>query len=484
MTSKQKIIFYGLFFLAIIYYATGFFTVEKSSREYWNYTYLFLSFIAVIILIMNKVLRKDYYFFEPFTIASALYVMIFIAQPMSDIRSGEFFSHGTDVMDGCIKATLIFLFSYISFYIGYSVPDGKHVLKQVESTGTERVKLNKYKEMYDANLRTVCLAFWTIGFVFAVMYYIFSGRDPLTSLTLGLFGSSEDTGISLRNIDSSVKFLMKLAFIMIIPWIYIMHFDKNKLLKIIISALMFMHFIAMGSRYVLVVCAVSVFALPYLSEKKRVSFNKIAVIFSFMLVVAGIIGYTRTGIGRELDFSAFGSKDIFAVFDSDFTIYRAFYGMVENIPHSFPYQLGKGLIVYSLVSVVPSSIFPYKRNFDNVYQIVEASVSSKAAIKGIAYPNLGQYYAEFGIIGCFILMFIFGLILRKLKRLYEGRKYNLHSLILYSVIFPFLMQIIVRGDFAQQIHGLLGLTIPYFFIKLFTTDQKRKIMEVINLAYK
>lgn len=331
---------------------------------------------------------------------------------------------------------------------------------------SEAKSINEYaQEEYTPTVRTLCIVLWFVGFAFAILFYIFTGRNPISALSLGMLNPVDEIGI----IDSSVKFLMKLAFIMIIPWLYIVRFDKNLFLKILITILMMLHFIAMGSRYILVVAIVAWLILPYICQKKAFSFNKALVIFALLLTGAGIMAFIRLDLrsGATADLQGFSIEDILYVFDSDFTIYRAYYCVVEGVPKFIDYQLGRGLIVYSITSFLPSIIFPYKRSFDNVASIIGAVINERAKMSGIAYINLGQFYAEFGVVGCVLCMAIFGNICKRMKELYDSQNTNLNKMILYSALFPFLMQIIIRGDLAQQLNSLIGIIPPYFIIKWF-----------------
>lgn len=464
MTRNQKLCLYMLYGIGFLYFV---FTMPSgmAEREVFNYVILLIAYVFTGVLGISEFFRPNYYIFEPYTIVFALYMIIMVIRPMLDIQTGDFFCHGKDVMDGCIKGTIVYMLSLAFFQLGYHAVFNKDVSR--DSNNIIIVKpLGEYaEEEYTPRVRKICIVLWFFGFFMAIFFYIFTGRNPVTALSLGMLSPAEEIGM----IDSSVKFLMKLAFIMIIPWLYIIRFDKNNILKVFTTILMLLHLIAMGSRYILIVALVAWLIAPYVSEMRSFSFNKALIIFAALLVGAGAMAYFRGDVraGATIDMTGFSIKDVFYVFDSDFTIYRAYYCVVEGVPKLIDYQLGRGLIGYSLTSFLPSIIFPYKRNFDNVAEIVGTVVNERARMSGIAYINLGQFYAEFGVIGCIVCMFIFGAICRKLKELYLSKNRNLNKIILYSAMFPFLMQIIIRGDLAQQLNSLIGIIPPYFVIKWF-----------------
>ena len=255
---------------------------------------------------------------------------------------------------------------------------------------------------------------------------------------------------------------------MIIPWIYICKFDKNKLIKLFTTIIMFTIFLIGGSRYIIVISILAYIILPYISERKSYPFKKAIVLFLVLLVFCDIVAYTRVGTraGKSIDFTQISNfVEITDVFDSDLTIYRPFYCVVEKVPAIIPHQMGKGLIGYSIVSFLPRVLFPWKSKFDIMENVIATVMNKTAAKAGLAMPNIGEYYVEFGVIGCIILMWIFGFICKKMKNLYANNKYGINEIILYSVLFPFLMQIVCRGYMAVQLNSLLFITLPYFILK-------------------
>lgn len=462
MNKTQKYTIILIFVMGFMFFAYRIPDVSNV-HDHNNYFILLVAYVICSILSFVTITRRGYYVFEPYTMIMILYMIIMVIRPMQDIINREYFCHGTDVMGGCFKGTVIFIFSYIALHFGYwyDYKIGNYPI--IRTYRTIKPK-SEYQIDYSDKVRRTCLILWGIGFVFALLYYVFTGRNPVYALSLGMMG---DQTAEMGMYDSSVKFMMKLAFIMIIPWIYIIHFDKSKGLKLVTTVLMLVHFLAMGSRYILIVAVVGWMIFPYICEKKKFSFNKGLIVFAILLIAAGIIAFYRNDFrtGGSISLEGFTVDSVFSVFDSDFTIYRAYYCAVKEMPHNLEFQMGKGLIIYSLTSFLPSIIFPYKREFDNIGMIITTVVNERAGNSGIAYINLGQFYAEFGIIGCIICMFILGQIARRLKRLYESGYSNVNKIILYSTMFPFLMQLIIRGDLAQQLNSLLGIIIPYFVLK-------------------
>ena len=87
-------------------------------------------------------------------------------------------------------------------------------------------------------------------------------------------------------------------------------------------------------------------------------------------------------------------------------------------------------------------------------------------INGVAYPNLGEYYVEFGVVGIIMCMFILGLFCRYARNLYVKRQGLSLSLVLYSLVYGALFQIIIRGYMPQNFTMMLFLLAPVILIAI------------------
>ena len=83
---------------------------------------------------------------------------------------------------------------------------------------------------------------------------------------------------------------------------------------------------------------------------------------------------------------------------------------------------------------------------------------------GAAYPNIGEFYYEFGLIGAIIGMAAFGFISQKI---YQSSKRFIDeiSVIEYSIFFGYLMQFICRGHFASWAIDIVLLFGPIWILK-------------------
>jgi hypothetical protein len=69
--------------------------------------------------------------------------------------------------------------------------------------------------------------------------------------------------------------------------------------------------------------------------------------------------------------------------------------------------------------------------------------------QGLAYPNLGEFYVNFGLVGEIGGMFLFGYLLRRAWMFLQRNPHDPWALIIYSMTLPFLVQVVSRGYFVQ-----------------------------------
>ena len=72
------------------------------------------------------------------------------------------------------------------------------------------------------------------------------------------------------------------------------------------------------------------------------------------------------------------------------------------------------------------------------------------------------------------ILFIFGQVLQKLKDLYRYKSYDRHGLILYSVMFPALLQVMLRGYSPSYMYLLFFYSFPVIIMKYFVDNKSLK----------
>mgnify|MGYP002600366856 FL=1 len=211
----------------------------------------------------------------------------------------------------------------------------------------------------------------------------------------------------------------------------------------------------------------------YIKEKKRPSVILIIALLLLLSISVGFIGGIRddmragNGIGNSIN-SIIQFEYITSVIIDNFSIYKTYYGIVQNIPSIMNYTFGKLMFMYTLIMFIPRWIWSSKPNPIS-QKINEIAVSKYASKAGTAYPYLGEYYHEFGVFGIMFFSYFFGKICSWLKiKMYE---INIHSIILYSSICPLLLQIMIRGYTPSNFYLIIFSVLPIIILK------KRSIYE-------
>lgn len=421
-----------------------------------NYILLLICYFFVASLLIWKIIRSDIYLFEPIVLVTALYMGIFILRPMLDISNFDTVKYGIDISDGSKKATLIFMISFLSFFISYFYNFSRRKVQILSPLYYRNVPQNKEQFVV-----LISLTIWLFSFICSLIFLLANGYGFLYILTIGASGSA----IVDEN-SASLAFLSKFSICLVTSWLYIFVYSKSKLLKIILFILTVIIFLVYGGRAMLLICLLAPVTYYYVSKKKSPSLPTVFTMLIGLLSISTIMQFARWGIrsGDEIVIPKLSFETLFLPFDSEFTTYKVFYGMVKNIPTEMGYLFGEQMIYYTLVMFIPRAIWPGKPDAP-VREILEVSLNQLAVISGAAYPNIGEFYVEFGILGCIIFMFLFGLYAKRLKKLYLIGESKSHALILYSVLFPLLFQFTIRGYMPSNFYTLLLAILPCIIIK-------------------
>ncbi|MEH7249099.1 O-antigen polymerase [Neobacillus niacini] len=459
----------GTIFFTLVYLIIGVVILKYTPQnlinsDYVNYLTLTTGYfiVAGILLISYIVTPMD--LFEPIIFVTFLYLMIFSIVPIINIIIGETLFFGKDIMGGAQKATWIFIVSYLAFVFGYYLQREKEPLKKKKSINMETT------EDVKREILLISLIFWIFCFLLSLFDLLSSGKNLLYILSIGNTGFIDPS----RQISTPLGFVSMFGYSMIPTWMYINAYSKNTILKNVLYVLTLIIFVVRGFRFVIVILIMAPIIYYYIKNNKRPSLLLLCILAMVLLFMIGIIGFMRGDIrsGNEVEWASFDIEFIIEAVKGNFDIYQPFYGMVEVIPEDLGYSYGDQIFVYTLIMFIPRAIWPNKP-YSNIDEVLTTSVSRYASNAGIAFPNIGEFYMEFGIFGCIVFMFFFGKLCGWSKRLYKIDKNNVNSLIAYSIILPSFMQLVIRGYTPSNFYLILSLLLPILFIKFKTNKNIR-----------
>lgn len=440
----------------LILFQIFFVSIAPDRQDYLrseNFLILNIAHVFFAVLIIYSLLKKQMSLWEPITLVSTLYFLIFIFRPIIDIANYDTAKFGIDTSEGCIYATTIFLTSFFIMYLAYYSSFSKYKFIQFKDAFYEKI-INE----------NICLkmafTIWIISFSLCIVYFMTSGYSIAYVLTVGASGSFVD-----NDLNAPVGFLSKVSLCMISTFLYIAIISKSTIKKLIIFIATFNIFLIMGGRSILFSFLFSIVTYYYLKNKKTPS---VATILTGILLVTlffAIVQFARWGLrsGGDIVIPALSLELLMSPFDSELTTYKTFYGMVMNIPDTFNYMYGYEMFYYTLVMVIPRFIWAGKPDAP-LRDMLSSVMNEQAVLHGEAWPNLGEFFMEFGFLGCIFFMFLYGKYMRLLNKIRINASANSHAMVLYSVLFPLLLQFTIRGYMPSNFYTFLFAIIPVITI--------------------
>ena len=490
-------VFFGLYFV---------FQVQSSydSDQLRLYFVLIGAYFWLAGLLVAAKIRHNLYIFEPIFFIGMLYLCIYVYKPLIDLQTDSFYEHGVYIRGGGIKATLIIILSFTIFYISYysrhsRLVFGKHINKHFDSNAQFDTSSIKTQVESDTNLSysvikpnisqeeiiekstqfettlnsplynkntvssqtvVVLYFFWSVVFAFAVGSMLSQGLNLRYIFTLG------NSGLRENNNSTALLFLSNFGITSVSLWLLIMRYSKNIPGKIIITILEVIYLLTRNGRWLILAIALAPVVYYYIKRKKS---PRLGIVLAGGLVLLTIFAWmqvNRYGIRTGIGYSVWGNQ-IFTLqvltspFESDFNTYRLFYSMVMRYPSVYSYMCG-ATFIYVFTLIIPRVIWPSKPN-NPVLEIIEHSLNASARQSGTAISNIGELYANFGVVGCVIGMYLGGWVASKMKELlYSDDEF---TLAMYSILFPLLFQWTARGVFSSNLFTTIFAILPFIFLR-------------------
>lgn len=410
-----------------------------------------------IICIINMCTSSKYSvdIIEPIVLITLIHILIFEITPLICLMTNEIGWFEKDLWGGCIKGSWISTLGYLSVILAYYNSRNYRIIKLTNKIESKPDKIN-----------VRCLYFniivWLIAFISNLYLIMTSGKSLRYILTLGF-------GNVTNNVSStvSVGFLGVIAYSMISSYLYIFELSNNRLVKIILFYLMAVTFMVRGFRFILIAVILSPLIFVCLEKKKRPKIWQLMVISMILLIMIGFLGLARNsirlGIGISgISLQSLNIKYIYDVVLDNFSIVKTYYGIIEHIPSELGYTFGSQMLLYTLIMLIPRAFWRGKPQ-PILREIISVSVSKYAASAGTAYPYIGEFYHEFGIIGVIIFSYFFGRLFNILKKYMYCS--DIHSKILYASIFPLIFQILIRGYTPSNFYMILFVVLPIVISK-------------------
>jgi oligosaccharide repeat unit polymerase len=169
-----------------------------------------------------------------------------------------------------------------------------------------------------------------------------------------------------------------------------------------------------------------------------------------ILTLFAAVGVGRSAAGER----TFSSQTVFnEAFGGGSDLFAPLAGLAETVPSKIPYLNGSSYLE-TLVFPVPRALWSSKPA-GKISSTIQAYDPSNS---GIAFPEFGEMYANFGFVGVILGSVLFGFVVELLWiRLADTS--SLRVTVLASASFAILLEIFVRGAIAPMLVTFLGLLI-------------------------
>ncbi len=446
MKKSSLIIFVcTLIFLTALYFLSQ----NLMSSEFWfDYNFLVVSLLVFVAIYSFGICKSINNLFQPLHIYAFFYICICFLTPCFMILAHEEDCHGVNIMGGCVRGTVYVLIAFISFLCGYL----RNQNKQVKVETLEIPSQTKIKRI----LKTSYI-FFGIACSLNFFLLISIGYNLNYLFTFGGDGLANVIGI-----PDNLRFLFNSGYVLLVPWLFICAYG-NKWVALIGAYLLFIIFYAYGWRFIIYIVAVSGAIVFYRTRNKQPKMSHIFILGAVLFLYSTIGGMMRGAMrsGENATVQKVEADNFIYTLESNFDIYKTYYGVVQTYPAKENYWYGQAVIASPIIMWIPRFIWPNKP-LGTEYPLTIGIMKScgDESIKGaaMASPNITEYYLDFGVIGIIVYSFILGVVCKKMLKLYYGK--SLYGVIKYALFCGFLIQLINRGYMAQLVTLIVILYLP------------------------
>jgi oligosaccharide repeat unit polymerase len=354
------------------------------------------------------------------------------------------------------KGNAMFLIGYISYVIG-SFYGRMSKQKFIKYSNLE----NKETQAPEKKITMYALIVFGISIIFGLLYYKMQGKSLLYMLTLG---QMEAEGVTN---NSSAGFLFLSCFIRsaIPSLLMLLAFSKIKKVWLVIASLMTVLItVTTGSRNLTIATVIAIFVYLYLEKLKRPRWIALVGSIIVLYLFVGFVGVFRGDMlnGGSISLSKINRESLLDAFMYNVEIFFPFYNLVERIPKYSPYHYGLGFLNV-IIQFIPHAIWPNKPAMLGVSSLTAIYGNS---FGGAAYPNIGSFYYEFGVLGVIIFMYAFGYVGQKLywKGISSKDKFRK---IQFAMMFGYLFQFVCRSSISSWAIDIVFMFGPIWVIKYF-----------------
>lgn len=426
----------------------------------YRLTYATCSFLLVIICFCVMTIRdRRLGGVDPLSVTSVIYAFVYAVCPIYDILTGTFQWFGHDLFIFGPGATIVAAIGYLAFAITYKLT--WHAPKKRIADDANQPK----------SFVPLILVMYAVCFAGNSYYMVSGGGNSLVyCLTLGVIGDGGGD-----KVESSIGFVSMLSYCLPAITLMYIQYGRSTFLKIAMAYAMLALQVSRGFRFIVFEIAIMFLCYYRFRYKRmpslRVALPLAAILFAAVMLMTIFRSDIRSGSGMDLSsLSMIGFADTFdEMLWDNLRIYKNFYGMVGVIPDVYPFVYGQQIILGPLLMFVPRIIWPGKPETLKGGYDLDVLIGPELSGTGQAFPNLGEYWYAFGLIGVVLFMALYAWWMKRSELKYGNDSTDPLSWIMLAVLVSLNLQLIIRGYTPSNLWLIVFSILPIVVIRPLST---------------
>lgn len=427
-----------------------------------EFVYLVIAAIAVAAIASELSVQGVIGLFSPFSGMMAGFLWFFCTVPLLKPEMDAFLYEDPAVY---LLLAAIVLTGLIAFIAGYYLPVPMRRQKSPPAL-VDDYDRRLLKESNLLRLEAV-LAIGLLGLLGIVAWLL--GANPLRFLSESMYGSDTLPKQALAHPYARYFYQLQRFFLISLAGVCGLHLTLPKSSKLarLVPGLLFLLvgllsaargtrslvFYSIGSGLVIILLRTLRSHRPRVAPALNWARTSIAllvfIMFGLVTLQLSVLRRTHDPIEAIRSFDVLDVLETRLFIDRGADMNRTLNFALQAVPERHPYF--KGETYYSVLTLfVPGSVWPGKP--DSLGSIL--APLSGLSNSNISFSNLGELYVNFGRIGISLGMFLIGMALSCLWRIFLHYRDKAIVLLLYSLI-PWAAAFSVRGDFTVVASGVL-----------------------------
>jgi hypothetical protein len=232
--------------------------------------------------------------------------------------------------------------------------------------------------------------------------------------------------------------------------------DSSRWLAVLCAALATVVLLGGGQRGRFFVTVFAACLIWLKTSKKRLPPRRLAVAGVLIaIIIAGLIGVARGAAGSR---HVTAGSVVRASVGSGNNLFLPMAGLAAAVPSQYQYLHGSSYLE-AAVFLVPRELWSGKPQGD----IAGVTAAIDPGNSGLAFPEFGEMYANFGLPGVTIGSLMFGGLIELLSRRF-ARSASIREAVFAAVCGAVLLDVFTRGAIAPMLSSLAGLAAATFLV--------------------